>query len=318
MVVRRWTLILIPVLFILGTALFWPGSGRSETVILVSSGDTAHKVANELIRQNHLKTKIFFLIWTRLRGVETQLKVGQYIFPSGRSAYWVVDDLLNGRTKKIRVPIPEGFASWQIAERLELFNICPADKFLSLVSEKNLEGYLFPATYDFDLGSSAESIIQNMTNQFNNVWTPEMSLRADQLKLTQNEVVTLASIIEREIMVKEEMSLVSSVYHNRLKRGMRLEADPTVQYALGYWKKRLLHSDLKNTNSPYNTYKYKGLPPAPICNPGKDAIVAALFPAQTENLFFVAQEDGTHTFSRTYNEHLGKVKKRDANRQRKR
>jgi len=297
---------------------FWPGSARTSVELIVSSGDSGHQIARKLVAEGHLLTKYPFLGWVRLRGAGTKVKLGRYVFGNGRSAYWIVDDLIHGRTQKIRAPIPEGFSTWQIAERLDLFHVCAADEFKRQAQEQRLEGYLFPATYEFDYGIGAEAVIRIMKSQFERVWNSDFDTRARELKWTQHQVLTLASIIEREIMVRAEMPLVSAVYHNRLRKGMKLEADPTVQYALGFWKKRLLFSDLKQTDSPYNTYKYKGLPPGPICSPGRDAILAALYPADSNALFFVAREDGTHTFSHTYAEHLKKVRQRNRNRRKKR
>ncbi len=141
-----------------------------------------------------------------------------------------------------------------------------------------------------------------------------MTQRAKALGWSKKNVVTMASIIEREARDRNELPMISAVYHNRLKKHMRLEADPTVQYALGYWKKRLLFSDINRTQSPYNTYLYAGLPPGPICNPGKDAIRAALWPTESDALYFVAKDDGRHDFSTTFKEHSAKVKMRNIQR----
>jgi len=154
-------------------------------------------------------------------------------------------------------------------------------------------------------------VLKQMVEEFNRRWTPEFDARARELGLNKRQVVSLASILEREIRVRDELPLISSVYHNRLRKGMKLDADPTVQYAMGYWKKRLTNEDYRRTLSPYNTYLNPGLPPGPICSPGLDAIQAALYPAATESLYFVAQEDGRHSFSSSYREHVNKVKVRD-------
>jgi UPF0755 protein len=222
-----------------------------------------------------------------------------------------VDDLIQGRTLKSKLIIPEGFASWQIADRLDQGEICEGEEFKNYVAQNKLEGYLFPATYEIDFGVSAESVARQLFNQFESEWTPEMSARAKEIGFSKSDTVIFASIIEREVKARDEFPLVSSVYHNRLERGMKLEADPTVQYALGYWKGRLLNRDYRETKSPYNTYLVKGLPPGPICNPGKEALHAALWPATTEFLYFVAQEDGHHDFSKTFREHQNKVNARN-------
>lgn len=250
-------------------------------------------------------------MWMKLRGAEQKIHVGLYRFPMGRSAFWIVDDLINGRTQKMKLVIPEGFASWQIAERLGELKVCDPAKFKQLVAEKKLEGFLFPATYEMDIGLTAETVAKQLVNKFESQWTPEMDARAQQMGFSKRDIVVLASIIEREVRVREELPLVSAVYHNRLRKKMKLDADPTVQYAIGYWKSRLTYNDYRNVKSPYNTYLVAGLPPGPICSPGADAVQAALWPAQSDALFLVAQEDGRHSFSATYRDHTNKVNRRN-------
>lgn len=277
----------------------------------MSEGMGAGQMAQQLKEKGAIRTTLPFKGWVMLRGAGTRLRVGRYRFTDGRSAYWIVDDLVKGRTLKIKTIIPEGFASWQIAERLEVDQICAAQPFIALVKTKELEGFLFPATYEFDVGMSPEQVASLMTARFEQSWTPEMEQRTQELKLTKKQVVTLASIIEREARVRDELTLISAVYSNRLKKRMRLEADPTVQYAQGFWKGRLTYHDYRNTKSPYNTYLVGGLPPGPICSPGEDAIRAALWPAVSDALFFVAMEDGRHDFSTNYRDHTNKVNKRN-------
>jgi UPF0755 protein len=290
---------------------FWPGSGKKWENILVSQGSNAHRVADSLLEKKLIRSRYSFLFWIKVRKAEHKIPVGLYRFSLGRSSYWLVDDLINGRTQKVKLVIPEGFSSWQIAERVKDLQICDPEEFIKIVKDKKLEGFLTPATYEFDLGLSADSVIQQLVQQFKRKWTPEMEARAKEWGWDQHQTVTFASIIEREVMDREELPLVASVYHNRLKKKMKLEADPTVQYALGYWKSRLTFSDYRNTQSPYNTYLVAGLPPGPISNPGFDAIQASLWPDQTDYLYFVALEGGRHTFSKTYHEHVNNVNKRN-------
>jgi len=314
---KRGVVLLVVFGFLMLGMIFWPGTGRNWIEIDVRAGSNARGIANRLQTEGLIRSQLPFIIWTKIRGADGNLKIGRYRFSYGRSAWWLVDDLVNGRTQKVRLIIPEGFASWQIASRLEAHEICQADDFKKLVKEKKLEGYLFPATYRFNIGMSAETVVQLLSEQFEQIWTPEMESRAQEWGMSQQQVVTLASIVEREVKVPEELPLVSAVYHNRLKKKMRLEADPTVQYALGYWKKRLLFSDLKKTKSPYNTYLHKGLPPGPICNPGVGALKAVLWPADSDFLFFVAGKDGRHVFSISYQEHKKNIMKRNRNRRNK-
>lgn len=308
---KRGTLILIFFLLcVLGTA-FWPGTKSRHVTVDILHGMTAHQVADQLLEKNGLRSRWPFLFWVKLRNVDAKIKVGRYTFRLGRSAFWIVHDLARGATTKIQIVIPEGFASWQIAERLEKQEICLAEPFLEIVKKENLEGFLFPATYDLDLGLSPGDVARFLRNEFDRHWTPKLAARAEEIGWTKLEAVTMASIIEREVMVEKEMPLVSALYNNRLRLGKNLEADPTVQYAMGYWKSRLLYADYRETISPYNTYLHKGLPPGPICSPGLKAIEAALWPAESNALYMVSKGDGTHDFSQTYRQHVNKVNRRN-------
>jgi UPF0755 protein len=290
---------------------FWPGAGQTFVEMDVKEGERARDVMVAL-QQLHLIGNAYpFRFWTRVRRAGPRIHTGKYRFSKGRSSFWIVDDLIQGRTEKVKVVIPEGFASWQIAERLMEAGVCDAQSFRNYVVKEKLEGYLFPATYQLAYGLSPAVIARTFKTAFDEHWTPQFEARAKQVGLTQHQVVTLASIIEREVRKRDELPLVSAVYNNRLKRNMRLEADPTVQYALGYWKTRLTYDDYRNTVSPYNTYLNNGLPPGPICSPGADAIRAALWPADSNALFLLAKDDGHHTFSSTYRDHAKKVNSRN-------
>ena len=294
-----------------GALSLWPGRGPVMTVD-VPEGTNSHRVADDLVSNGALRSRLPFLAWVKLRHAGQKIHVGRYQFAAGRSAFWIVNDLIEGHTQKVRVVIPEGWASWQIAERLAADGVCDPKAFLALVSEKKFEGYLFPATYDFEAALLPSTVISRFKTKFDETWTPEMDVRAKAIGLTKNEVVTLASIVEREVRAHEEGPMVAAVYTNRLKKGMRLEADPTVQYAKGEWVSRLTYADYRNTDSPYNTYRVKGLPPGPICSPGLNSLKSALWPAQTNALFFVASEDGLHhSFSDSYRDHTNKVNKRN-------
>lgn len=306
-------LILFIVIIVGGVLALWPGRGAPIEVD-VPEGSTPHRVARDLIDHGVLSSRYPFLAWVRLRHAGPRIHIGRYQFAAGRSAFWIVDDMIAGRTQKTRVVVPEGWASWQIAERLGESGICDKDAFLQLVKARKLEGYLFPATYEFDFALMPDTVAERMKAKFDTVWTSTFAARAKEIGMTQGQVITLASIIEREVRVREEGPMVSAVYHNRLKKGMRLEADPTVQYAKGEWVSRLTYADYRDTDSPYNTYKVSGLPPGPICSPGLDSIKAALWPADSKVLFFVAGEDGHHDFSESYRDHTNKVNRRNRER----
>jgi UPF0755 protein len=290
---------------------FWPGSGGQFVEVEIKDGSTVSQIATDLQNKGILKYRKPLLFWTRVRQADKKVRVGRYRFSSGRSAFWIVDDLVHGRALKTKIVIPEGFASWQIAERLDAVGICKGDAFKKAVIDAELEGFLFPATYEINFGLNAMDVARIFKVRFDHAWTDAMAQRAQEIGWSQKEVITLASIIEREIRVRDELPMISAVYHNRLKKGMTMDADPTVQYALGFWKKRLTYDDYRNTKSPYNTYLVRGLPPGPICSPGIDAINAALWPAQSDALYILAQEDGYHTFSKNYKDHTNKVNHRN-------
>lgn len=308
---KKFILLVIGILFTVGGVMLWPGHGEPQVEFYVKEGASAQTVARLLQGKGVLTSTFPLRFWMRIARGDLKIHVGRYRIPPGRSAFWIARDLIQGRTIKSKINIPEGFTSHQIAERLETAEMGDAEEFKQYVMNKKLEGFLYPATYELDYGLSAERMARHFTAKFDSVWTADYSDRAKALGMTKKEIVTLASIIEREARVRDELPQIASVYHNRLKKRMRLEADPTVQYALGQWKARLLNKDYRNTKSPYNTYLVYGLPPGPICNPGEDAIKASLWPAETDYLYFVAQDDGRHNFSPTYKDHINKVKARD-------
>lgn len=253
--------------------------------------------------------------YARLRGADRALKPGVYELRRGTGWGAVVDKLVSGETVRARVVVPEGFTLRQIAPRLAEAAEISADSALALLTAPGiadrlevpgptLEGYLYPATYTFPYGTRVETMAREMVRAYRRVWTPARRARADSLGLDEREVVALASIIEREARVWSERPTISAVYHNRLRIGMRLQADPTVQYALGTPRARLLYRDIDAVaDDPYNTYTHAGLPPGPIGSPSRGAIEAALYPAEVDFLFFVARPDGTHVFTRTLAEH---------------
>lgn len=317
----RKTIFRLVILLIFGAlllhVLFWPGNGSVYKEIDIRAGSTAHQVSRQLMEANLIKSPVLFLSWVRLRNAGSLIHFGRYRFSEGRSAFWIADDVIAGRTEKVKFVIPEGFASWQIAARLEEMGLCSEIEFNEAVKESNAEGYLFPATYRLDHGLSALELVKTFRGQFEKMWNDDFSLRASELGWSRHMTVTMASILEREVRVRSELPLISAVYHNRLKKRMRLQADPTVQFSFGYWKTRLTYDDYKNSRSPYNTYIHFGLPPGPICSPGIDALRAALWPASSDALFMLAQDDGTHTFSMTYREHTNKVNQRNRRREKK-
>ena len=270
------------------------GSSFSETVnILEEAGLIRHKKA--------------FYLQALLKDASEHIKPGEYELSSAMTPAAVLDRLVQGKVKEYFVFIPEGFTLIQIASRLENEGLADRERFIGLASDrgllstlgiegKNAEGYLFPDTYKLDKSMGEEGIIRFMVKQFTKGLTPAMMERVDDIRLTSDEVVILASIIEKEGGPSEEKPLVSAVFHNRLKKGMRLQSDPTVIYGIKDFDGNLRRSDLRK-RTPYNTYMIKGLPAGPICNPGIEAIMAVLYPAPVNYLYFVSKNNGSHQFS---------------------
>lgn len=195
-----------------------------------------------------------------------------------------------------------------MAALLETRGVTSAADFLAVVEKKKSEGFLFPDTYFFEQGLPADLVVERLLDRFKEKEPKDFKDQAKAMKLSYPQLVTLASIVEKEARAPEERPIISGVFYNRLKKHWYLESCATVEYALGAWKSRLTYKDL-DVSSPYNTYRHGGLPPGPICNPGEAALVAAAHPTPTDMMFFVADGQGTHRFSRYYNEHLAVQKK---------
>lgn len=308
---RRLPLILTSLVLVLAALLVWtvrPSFKRDPAPVLVkiSRGASAHHIAKALHEKGVIRSAGFFLALAMGTGQSGQFRYG--IYELERNHYWAaLRKIVRGDTYKLKVSIPEGWTSHQIAEKLvEKGILAEKDPFVRIVAEKELEGRLFPETYFLEPDMEPERAVDAMVRQFRKNYGEDFTSRAESLGLTEREVITMASIIEREAQVGSERPIISSVYHNRLKRGWLLEADPTVQYALSNgrsWKERMTYKDLK-IDSPYNTYRYKGLPPGPICNPGAESLKAALYPSDTPYLYFVADGSGAHKFSTKYKKHL--------------
>jgi UPF0755 protein len=276
----------------------WPGD---LVEVAIPSGSTATQAASLLKKEGVVRSAWLFRAAARVAGIDRRLKPGAYRFYA-HMPLWQLIPLLGSGSPEDRVLIPEGFATWQIAERLQATHICPAADFRQFVAEHRFEGYLFPTTYALT-PAPASHIAERMRREFALHIEAEFRRTSPKPSFTLHQLLTLASIVEREAARKAEGPLIAAVYFNRLKKRMRLEADPTVQYALGSWKKGLTLEDL-HVNSSYNTYVHYGLPPGPICNPGLEAFKAVLHPAQTEAIYFVADNSGGHAFSTNLEDHL--------------
>jgi len=300
-------ILLVAILFI--TSIYFPLEENSTTQIVVNipSGTNAKEIVNvlgnnEVIRKNNYT----FRILIKIMKLEDQLKYGEYNLSPSMNMLQILDKLVKGEVIIYKITIPEGYTYKKIAELLKKKEIAEKEVFLELVkdSEKTTEGYLFPDTYEVPKKYGAENTVKLMLSNFNQIATKnKFEDKAEKIGFSLDEIIILASIIEKEAKFSDEKSKVSAVFHNRLKKGMKLQSCATIQYILEEPKERLDEKDLK-LDSPYNTYLYKGLPPGPICNPGLDSIMAALEPEEDNYLYFVLGENGRHIFSKTYQEHL--------------
>ncbi len=295
----------------------------NKTIIIdIPKKTNLSQVIDKLNEQNEFipKFKYFLIMKYYTKFYNKYLIAGTYKFEKGFSYYQVINSLFNGTNQYlIKVTYPEGITYKQFAEITEKhFNI-PAEQFINYVnSEKvlkkygiqapSIEGYLYPSTYKFKPNIKLEQIVDKLITTFKQIWYKNFENQAQRLTWSMHKVITLASIIEAESPIIEERKRISGVYHNRIKKGMLLQADPTVQYALN-GKKRLLYKDLK-INSPYNTYKFIGLPPGPINSPGFTSIEAALNPEKHNFIYFVAKGDGSerHNFSESFIKHQKFIK----------
>ena len=287
-------------------------------VFEVKSGMTLKQVSQELFRQNLIRSANAFQVIALIQDKEKLIKVGEYYISPSMLPAEILQRITSGKTVLHSITIPEGYRITEIANLLEKKDL--ADKNIFLQEAKNvellegiptssLEGYLFPDTYHFGKRTTEAAIINKMVETFKErALKQEFLKRADDLGLSYHEIITLASLIEKETGKDSERKQISSVFHNRLKKNMLLQTDPTVIYVIDIFDGNIRKRDL-NIDSPYNTYRYKGPPPGPIANPGLKSIIAALYPATTSNLYFVSKQDGSHKFSATLNEHNRAVQK---------
>jgi UPF0755 protein len=288
-----------------------PAEAVTKTVT-VPPGYTTAEIAALLLEEGLIAEERPFVWYCRANGLDGKLQAGEYVLSSEDGIPALAATLAAGRIHVTTFTVPEGYDKKKTARVVEAAGICSAEDFLAAcrkgdpqgrVPGDDLEGYLFGDTYRVSADADAEDVVAMMLDRFFEVLGPDGAARAKKAGRSLLDVVTMASIVEREAMLDEERPLVASVFYNRLERGMRLESCATVIYALGGDVDRLTIQDLK-TASPYNTYVHAGLPPGPICSPGRASLMAALEPAQSDYLFFVSNGDGSHTFSQTLRGHL--------------
>lgn len=296
-----------------------PSSDTSELLINIDEGTSFREVTHLLFQAGLITNELSFRLLGKLTQQETKIKPGEYQLHRAMKPKTLLDTLVRGDILQYEVVIPEGKSLKEIAEILDHAGLVKAETFHEVGRDPriiqslgfdgdSLEGFLFPETYRFTKQMPPDQIAVRIASQFKSVYKDSYKKQAKHLGMTQREVVTLASIIEKETSVPEERTIVSAVFHNRLKKKMRLQSDPTVIFALENFNGNLTRKDLKHA-SPYNTYRVKGLPPGPIANPGKEAIHAALYPADVDYLYFVSKKNGTHYFSLTLKEHNAAVRK---------
>jgi UPF0755 protein len=289
------------------------GAGTGRARVIVPHGATMRVAAESLGHAGVVQSATAFRLYAMLRRRDRKIRAGTYVFQRGRSWAEVLDDLRTGKGLENSITVPEGWSLYQIVPQLARVLNAPVESVQAAVRDTallravgaptpTLEGYLFPDTYVFPDGTTPRGAVRVMVDRFQRVWQPEWDQRLQALGMSRNDVMALASIVEKEARVPEERPVIAAVYLNRLKAKMLLQADPTVQYALGKHVPRVLYKDLE-VESPYNTYKHLGLPPGPIASPGRPSIVAALNPANVPYRYFVAYPDGHHEFTTDFAKH---------------
>lgn len=313
-------LLLAGVLFF-GYVFFGPNefSDTTHKQFFVSRGETFSQVADSLAQQGFVRSRALFVMVARILGGVERVQVGKYVFASGVTNTELFLSLRSGKgAELIAVTIPEGYRSQRQAHIFARTIGIDSSRYVALVHTPefvrnfgvegaSLEGYLLPDTYWFQWQQGEEEVIRRMVDQFWRFYVDSLRERQDELGWTTCQILTLASIVEGEAVRADERAIISGVYWNRLRRGMRLEADPTIQFIINDRPKRLSYEDLKVDN-PYNTYRRPGLPPGPVNNPGRASILAALYPVHHDYVFFVANGRGGHWFASTYREHMRNVR----------
>jgi UPF0755 protein len=321
--ILKW---LLAIILIVGALIAWqtneyyaqPLPFTAYRIVTISEKDTVREIAQQLYDKEMIGSVEVFIMWARIFGNDKKLKAGEYGVAVGTSLDGLFAILRSGKSLGHRLVVPEGTNLFEIGAKVESAGLCKKEEFVALAKDKkfirslfsenmdSLEGYLFPDTYFFTKVDGCRVVLRRLVNRFLDKFKTIGTLPG----WTRQEIVTLASIIEKETGAGFERPQISSVFHNRLRKKMRLQTDPTVMYArllkTGSYSMNITRTDLL-TDHPYNTYKRSGLPPGPISNPGIEALRAAVEPANTEYLYFVSRNDGTHVFSKTYKEHTAAV-----------
>ncbi len=305
---------LLTVISLVFLVLFWPQPNfEPVSKVTIKSGSSLNALSKHLHEKNIILNEQMFCWAVQLMGKEKKIPVGTFRLVETKSNYDIIQQLVYGSPELKKVRLLEGWSVKQTAKQLndvmgfdtqKIFDISHDHKFLRKhnIKASSAEGYLFPDTYLFFDGDTPTSVLDNIVSEYTKFWRNAFRDRARELNMSEHEIVTLASIIEGEAIYNVERPIISGVYHNRLNIGMKLQADPTIQYIIDDGPRRLLNRDLK-IDSPYNTYKHSGLPPGPINSPGAESLKAALYPEENDFIYFVARGDGYHTFTTNEKDH---------------
>lgn len=304
--------------FIYQLVLMPVGSGADEILFEVRPGQTLGQISASLQEQHLIRNARAFQAYAKFRGQAAKFKIGEYALHAGMRPDEIMAVLVSGKSVSRKITFAEGLSVFDLAQIVEKNGIGTREEFFALVNDRafiksllgedlpSLEGYLYPETYQITKFEGTRGLLTQMVKRFLRVWQAEIEPYARTSGWTRNQIVTFASIVEKETGAGFERPLVSSVFHNRLKKNMRLQTDPTVLYGMALKQGRMPYNISRQdllTPTPYNSYTTAGLPPTPIANPGKEALQAALRPAQTKYLYFVSKNNGTHVFSETLQQH---------------
>ncbi len=306
-----------------------PVDNLNRTVTIeIPKGANFSNITDILDKKSLIKCQKSFYLLARLKDAPTHIRAGEYELSSSMSPSDIINKLIKGEIKGYPVPVPEGFNIRQIADRLASLELVDEEIFIETATDPefvtslgikgdSVEGYLFPDTYIFAKSTDAKNIIKHMVSRFRQKIKPYMLERVKELGFTTREFVTLASIVEKEGGPKEEKELIAAVFHNRLKKGIKLQSDPTVIYGIEDFDGNIKRKHLRK-KTPYNTYRIKGLPPGPISNPGMESMLAVLYPPSVDYLYFVSKNDGSHHFSSDLKSHNKAVRKYQIKKRRRR
>ncbi len=312
----------VALLLVLTIYVFWwpnPSAEASGTIVTIPRGSSFRQALDSLESAGAIRSRWAFSLAGRIVGADRKVHVGRYLFLPGMSNLAILEDLSSGASRMlISVTIPEGWRIGSIARRFSrvlgtdsstFATLCRDEAFVRKlgIDAPDLEGYLLPETYEFYWQTDEDDLVRAMVGSFKEFYVDSLVRRQQELRLTLNQVLSLAAIVEGESSIDVERPIIAGVYWNRLRKRMKLEADPTIQYVLPDGPRRLLYEDLR-IDSPYNTYRNYGLPPGPINSPGRAAIIATLYPAKHDYIFFVATGNGGHRFSTNYQDHLRAVR----------